>query len=101
MIICLTALPLERAGVIYKRHSSLLPESLQMCCCSYACQMSSGTFWSNRDVGGLPIDGASVTLPYTTQLLCVSFSGYIKGVINIMIASLYDLEKELTLTALS
>jgi hypothetical protein len=80
MIFCLTALPLERAGVIYKRHSSLLPESLQMCCCSYACQMSSGTFWSNRDVGGLPIDGASVTLPYATQLLCAASSRCILNV---------------------
>jgi hypothetical protein len=50
----------------------LLPESLRRCCRNYACQMSSSTFWTNRDVNGGPIDGASVTLPYATQLLCVT-----------------------------
>jgi hypothetical protein len=48
--------------------------------------MSSSTVWSNLDVGGLPIDGASVTLPYTIQLLCVAaFEAYLECIILVVV----------------
>jgi hypothetical protein len=84
MIYCLTAYQLERPRVSYN-DSSITPESLQRCCCNYACQMSSSTFWTNRDVNGGPIDGASVTLPYAAQLLCVTaFEVYLECIIRLL-----------------
>jgi hypothetical protein len=56
---CMTA----RTYPCYLLRQFFFYQNLRRCCRNCACQMSSGTFWSYRNVNGLPIDSASVTLP--------------------------------------